>query len=480
MRYKGGMAREFSQVSITHLDSRGLGRGTVAAGDGTTREVVAAGTLPGDLVDLRLRRRKQGVYHTSVTRLQREGVARIEPFCRHFADCGGCTVQDLSYAQQLAMKHAMVSAAFREAGMERLPSLPPVLPAPRGTHYRNKLEFSFGAQRWLSDDEIAGGESVGERRGLGFHVAGRFDRVLDLQECHLQGDPSELVRSRVRSYALERGLSFYDARAHTGLLRLLMVRTTQAGESMVVLMFGEDDPAAVRQVMDDCAALLPEVDTLGYVVNTTGNDSIFPHEVHIVRGPGYLSESCGPNRLRIRPKAFYQTNPEQAVQLYETALAMTGLRREDRVLDLYCGIGSIALLLARRVASVVGVESVADAVTAARENAQLNGITNAVFEAGEVETVLPDILEREGHPDLVVVDPPRVGLHPRARRVLGELGAQRLLYISCNPRSQASDLAELAGPDGPYELSALQPVDMFPQTRHVENIAVLHRRQAPR
>ncbi len=467
------MKKELDGVEITRLDSRGRGRGTATAGDGTERPVVVTGAYPGDVVDVQVRRRKSGAYLGEIRAITTAGVSREEPFCPHFTDCGGCTIQDIEYAAQLELKHAMVAAAFTEAGLGELPELPPVLGAPRERHYRNKLEFSFGAQRWLSEQEIAEADTIGDRRGLGFHVAGRFDRVLDLQECHLQPEPSESIRKFVRDFAFHRGWSFYDARAHTGLLRVMMIRTSLTGETMVIIMFGEDNPAAVEELMAAIQREFPSITSLNYVVNTTKNDSLFPHEVQLWSGEAWITELSGPNRLRIRPKAFYQTNPEQAVRLYETALAMTEVRSTDRAFDLYSGIGSIALFMAHSVASAVAVESVPDAVRAARENAELNGIANVTFEEGEVETVLPEVVARHGAPDLVVLDPPRAGLHPGARKTLRELAPERILYISCNPRTQASDIAELGDL---YRVTALQPVDMFPQTRHVENIAVLQRR----
>ncbi|MEX2442569.1 MAG: 23S rRNA (uracil(1939)-C(5))-methyltransferase RlmD [Alkalispirochaeta sp.] len=467
------MKKELDGVEITRLDSRGRGRGTATAGDGTERPVIVTGAYPGDVVGVQVRRRKSGAYLGEIRALHTAGIPRRDPFCAHFADCGGCTIQDIDYAAQLELKHAMVAAALAEVELAELPELPPVLGSPRERQYRNKLEFSFGAQRWLSEVEIAEADTISDRRGLGFHVAGRFDRVLDLHECHLQPEPSESIRKFVREFAFRRGWSFYDARAHTGLLRVMMIRTSLTGEAMVIVMFGEDDPDAVNELMTAIEQQFPSIASLNYVVNTTRNDSFFPHEVHLWSGERWITEQSGPNSLRIRPKAFYQTNPEQAVRLYETALSLTEVRPTDRVFDLYSGIGSIALFMARRVGSVVAVESIPDAVRAARENADLNGIANVSFEEGEVETVLPEVVARHGAPNLVVLDPPRAGLHSGARRALREIVPERILYISCNPRTQATDIAELGDL---YRVTALQPVDMFPQTRHVENIAVLQRR----
>lgn len=474
------MRRILTQVTIDAIDSRGRGRGTTIAGDGTERPVIVTGALPGDVVDVQLTRRKAGSWLGEIAAFHSRVTERRTPFCPHFGTCGGCTIQDLAYESQLAIKHEMVAAAFAEVpelAASALPSLPAVLPAPAERRYRNKLEFSFGAQRWLTDEEIEHGAEIADRRALGFHVSGRFDRVLDITECHLQPDPSEEVRTFLREYALAENLSFYHAREHHGLLRTVMVRTALTGESMVVVMFGEDDEDGVARVMGALAARFPEITSLGYVINTSRNDSIYPHDVHMWSGEPWITERCGPNTLRIRPKAFYQTNPGQAVRLYEHAMERVGFRSTDVVYDLYSGIGSIALFCARDVKQVIAIESVPDAVHAARENAELNGITNVQFELGEVETILPDVAARYGAPDAVIVDPPRVGLHPRALTALHALAPATILYISCNPRTQARDLAPLIDD---YEIESLQPVDMFPQTRHVENIAVLRRRSAMR
>ena len=447
---------------------------------------------------VQVRRRKAGTILGEPLEIFETDNPRREPFCRHFGTCGGCTTQDLEYAAQLALKEQIVTAAFRESGLvDELPVLSPIIPAPRERQYRNKLEFSFGAQRWLTDAEVLEAGRIEDRRGFGFHAPGRFDRVLHLSECHLQPDPSEAIRSFLSSYVMEREFTFYDAREHRGVLRLLIVRTALTGDVMVTVMFGEEDPAVREQLMGALARRFPEISSLNYVVNTTKNDSIYDHEVKLWSGDPYITERCGSVMLRIRPKAFYQTNSEQAVSLYRTALGLAGLESTATgaadsvndpttdisgfaggsgplVFDLYSGIGSIALSLADRVGRVVGIESNDDAVRAAGENAELNGIENAIFERGEVESILPRVIDRHGSPDLVVVDPPRAGMHPRARRALRDLAAPRIVYISCNPRTQASDVRELIER---YRIAAVQPVDMFPQTRHVENVLLLERRE---
>lgn len=474
------MRKHLEDVEITAIDSRGRGRGSAIAGDGTIRPVYVMGAYPGDHVDVRVKRRKSGAYLGDVVAF-REGrgntVSRVQPFCRHFSECGGCTLQEIAYADQLRYKEAIVSAAFHELSDKiadtELPSFQAILPAPREQRFRNKLEYSFGAHRWLSDEEITRSETIADRRGFGFHAPGRFDRVVDVTECYLQPEPSETIRAFVREHALREGWSFYDSREHNGLLRLMTIRTSLSGETMVIVMFGEEDPEAIETVMSAIASRFPALHSLNYVVNTSKNDSLASHTVRNYRGAEWIIENSGSNRLRIRPKAFYQTNPEQAIRLYQRAIEMAGFTGGETVFDLYCGIGSIALFVAPRVKRVVGVEVVEDAVTAARENAALNEIDNVDFVAGEVESVLDETIDRWGVPDVVVLDPPRAGVHPAARKAIRGRPPRRIVYISCNPRSQATDIADLIDL---YRVVAVQPVDMFPQTRHVENIAILERR----
>ncbi len=464
------MKKEIFRLPVTSVDARGRGCGSTIAGDNTERSVFVTGAYPGDVVDVRVRRQKGSwlgevqAFHAGT------GPERRRPFCRHFTDCGGCSIQDLAYHDQLAFKEEIVEAAFGDYPEVALPAAAPILETSSERHYRNKLEFSFGAQRWLSEEEIRDAETISDRRGLGFHAGGRFDRVIDLQECHLQPEPSETIRTFFRELADQENLTFYNAREHHGLMRLLVVRTSLSGETMLIVMFGEDDPEGIERVMAAVHRRFPDLTSLNYVVNTSKNDSLGDQPVRLYAGAEWITEQCGPNSLRIRPKAFYQTNPEQAVRLYERALEMADLRGPETVFDLYCGIGSIALFVASHVKNVVGIEVVEDAVTAARENAKLNGIENATFVAGQVESVLPEVISLFGTPDTVFLDPPRAGLHPGARKTLLELAPRRIVYVSCNARTQAADINVLSEL---YGVSALQPVDMFPQTRHVENIAVL-------
>lgn len=477
--------KQIDEITIDSLDSRGRGRAHVAgnglpadaagtdgqpANGSAGRPVAVSWALPGDVVDVRVTRRRGGLIQSSVTAFRSRAVPRRTPACRHFDLCGGCTIQDLAYDRQLEIKEAMVRAAFLENGVA-LPELTrPILPAPAEFHYRNKLEYSFGAERWLTDEEIASGEEITERRALGFHAPGRFDRVIPITECHLQPEPSNRIRNALDRYARSNDLTYYHAKGHRGLLRLLIVRTSLDGEVMVTVMFGEDDPPAATGVMEFLAETFPEITSLNYTINTSANDSIFAHEIRNDGGSPFITERCHNLSLRIRPKAFYQTNPAQAERLYALVAERLEPRPEDLLLDLFSGIGSIGMYLSARVSRVVGIESVSDAVAAARENAELNGIDNVSFVEGLVEEALPGVIAQYGKPRVMVIDPPRAGIHPSVLPVLRKSGAERIVYVSCNPRTQAHDIGELSDC---YKLTDLQPVDMFPQTRHVESVAVL-------
>ena len=470
--------KEILSLPVTGIDSRGRGRALVRAeteeADAPAgRHVAVSWALPGDVVDVRITRRRGGLLQSTVTAVKQTRIPRRAPFCSHFSECGGCTIQDLAYEDQLVLKEQIVLAAFAEQGIE-LPVKPrPILPAPRETLYRNKLEYSFGAQRWLTDEEIASGSLITDRRALGFHAPGRFDRVIQLTECSLQDEPSNAIRNALDAFARENGLTYYDARAHTGLLRLLIIRTSLTGETMVTVMFGEDDDAYVQKTMEFLQSAFPEIISLNYVVNTSANDSIFAHEVRTFAGTPYIAERCGTLSLRIRPKAFYQTNPEQAERLYELVKERAEIRESDLVFDLFSGIGSIGMYLSPHVRDVVCVESVPDAVASARENVGINGISNLTVIEGLVEQVLGEAIRVHGVPRVMVIDPPRAGMHPSVLPVLKQDGAEKIVYVSCNPATQAKDIREL---QETYSIADIQPVDMFPQTRHVESIVVLNRR----
>jgi 23S rRNA (uracil1939-C5)-methyltransferase len=455
-----------ASLGIEGLEIRGKG---VAREEGLV--VFVPDTVPGDVVDVRVTKKRSSYLEGRVIDYRVRSAERVEPFCIHFDNCGGCKWQHLPYERQLAYKEGFVRDAIGRLGKLAVETFLPIRPCSTDRRYRNKLEFSFASTRWITEEEVNAGGEIEDRRALGLHVPGRFDRVIDILECHLQPEPSNLIRNTARDLAKELGMSFYDPVNHTGMLRNLMIRTTTAGEVMVVVIFGDVRPEQRDAYLDELGARLSDVDSFSYIENRSKNDSLAGHEAVPVRGRAYITESLDGLEFRIYPTSFFQTNPEQTRTLYDIVRDWAELDAGDLVYDLYCGAGSISLYLARDCRLVVGVESVEQAVRSARENAELNGMHNAEFIVGSVESVLCDsFFEQRGKPSLVVLDPPRAGLHPDVVDQLISARPDRIIYVSCNPSTQARDLGLLAEH---YRVKRLQPVDMFPQTYHIESVAEL-------
>ncbi len=453
--------REYSNQTVIDVEDGGNG---IIKPEG--RVVFVEGVLPGEVVDVRITRRKRDHAFGVVTERHFDSEDRIEPFCAHFAECGGCTWQYLPYPKQLEYKERFVADVLRRIGGISEPAPLPIIGCDTDRHYRNKLEWSFSPTRWLSPSEIDSGEAVDDRRALGFHVKGRFDRVIDIGTCYLQPDPSNAIRTAAREIALRHDYSFHDPREHSGLLRGLTVRTTRDGEVMVILAIGEQRPDVAESFLHELRDAVPRISSAFYLVNTTQNDDNAPHTVHHAFGTETISERCGPLSLTIHPKSFFQTNSSQAERLYSVVRDWAVADGSQTLLDLYCGIGSIGLFLADRVGRVIGVESVADAVAGARENAQRNGYTNTEFHAGDVRALLTAL----GRPDIVVIDPPRAGMHPDVVEALIRMRPRQIIYVSCKPATQARDLKRLLSA---FYIVRIQPVDMFPQTFHIENVVDL-------
>jgi 23S rRNA (uracil1939-C5)-methyltransferase len=459
----------YEAVEITDIEYRGHG---IARPEGKVLFVEDA--LPGEVVDARVTRKKRDFAFARPVAYRELSQKRVEPFCEHFGPCGGCRWQYLDYADQLAYKQYFVGQILERIGKFRDLEVRPIIGCETDRFYRNKLDYSFAAGRWLSEEEIASAVEVADRRALGFHVRGRFDRVIDIETCYLQPDPSNDIRRAVRDFTMEGGFSYYDPVTHEGYLRSLIIRTSLSGEVMVIVVFAYEEEASRRRLLDFIAERFPRVTSLDYIINETKNDAIASHTVHHYGGQGYINELCGPNRLKIHPKSFYQTNPRQAVRLYDVVVELAGLTGRETVYDLYCGIGSIGLYLAGSAARVVGIDNVAEAIENARENAAYNGHGNCEFAVGNIRDVLTEeFAAAHPAPDLVVLDPPRAGLHPDVVEALLELVAPHIVYVSCNPATQARDLQML---DEAYRIEAVQPVDMFPQTFHIENVVDLRRR----
>ena len=461
-------------------------------------------TVPGDVVDVQVTRARKGYMEGYVKRLVSPSPNRLEPVCKHYGDCGGCKWQILPYSMQLAAKQQQVVDQLTRIGHLDLPEISPILGSERQYFYRNKLEYTFSSRRWLLRGEDP--ETVTDRCGLGFHVGGMFDKVLDIDFCHLQDDPSNALRNFVRSYAVEHGLSFFDLREQTGLLRNMVVRTASTGELMLTVAFGPEaldytacgdfsDPVAASAftllpgspgaiLLDAIVEEFPQITSLNYVINSKRNDTINDLAVHVWHGRDCIYEQMENLRFKVGPKSFYQTNSAQAYRLYSTvrsfALDKNGLVSDKEygsvpdkpvIYDLYTGTGTIALFLSSMASKVVGIEYVPEAIEDAKANAALNSIDNAVFYAGDMKDVLnSSFIDYNGSPSIVVLDPPRAGIHPDVAQVLMETSPARIIYVSCNPASQARDLSVMASK---YDIIAVQPVDMFPQTHHVENVVLL-------
>lgn len=429
---------------------------------------------PGDVADIKLDRKKHSYAEGHIERLVRPSALRQEPRCGHFGTCGGCRWQHLPYEVQLANKQQQVVDALTRIAKVELPEISPILGSANIWGYRNKMEYTFSNKRWLSWEQMRSGEMVDNRNGAGFHIPGAFDKVLDIEQCHLQDSIGDRIRLFVKHYGMEHGIPFYDLREQRGFLRTLMIRTLHTGEIMVVLSVGEDNPELIREVLDAVRAEFPQITSLMYVVNTKVNDTIGDLDVQLHSGRPYVEEEMEGLHFRIGPKSFYQTNSLQAYELYKVARNFAGLTGKELVYDLYTGTGTIANFVARQARHVIGIEYVADAIEDAKINSRANGIENTEFYAGDMKDVLTDdFIAEHGRPDVMIVDPPRTGMHQDVVDVILNASPERIVYVSCNPATQARDLSLL---DKKYRVMAVQPVDMFPHTHHVENVVRLELR----
>lgn len=434
------------------------------------------GGAPGDRVDVELTKIKSAFLEGRVTRMLQPSPHRADPFCTHFGICGGCSWQHIGYTTQLAYKHQQVIDHLERIGGLQLPAVRPILGSARERHYRNKLDFTFSANRWLTPAEMAEGKSFGDP-GLGYHIPRMYDKVFDVTECFLQPDPSNAIRLLVKAIALRENIPFFDLRKQIGFLRTLTIRTANTGEVMVILQVTYDQMNWIELILQSLADKFPTITSFFYVINGKRNDTFADLDMVCWRGNPFITErmhkpdGSGHLEFRVGPKSFYQTNAQQAEVLYRAAWKMAGLKGTERVYDLYTGTGTIANYVAGHAREVIGLEYVAEAIEDAKVNAQLNGITNTRFFAGDMKDLLTGaFLETHGRPDVVITDPPRAGMHEDVCRVLLEANPERIVYVSCNPATQARDLKLLTEK---YAIIAVQPVDMFPQTVHVENVVSL-------
>lgn len=464
------MARKKKSIQnllITGIADKGKAVGRTEDG----QVIFVERAVPGDVVDVLVIRKKKSMSEAVVTKFVSYSDQRIAAPCAHFGVCGGCKWQNLGYEAQLTHKFQTVKDCIRRIAKLDPDLISPIIGCVDNLHYRNKLEYSFSDRRWITTEEATTDEHITQLGAVGFHRPGSFDKIVDIEKCHLQDDLTNRIRNHVRTLAHEHKLSFYNIRAHHGFLRNMIVRNTTLGDWMVIMIFGEDDQDGIHLVLNDLQKYFPEITSLFYVVNTKVNDTIYDQTTHLVAGNPYILEKLGDVTYKVGPKSFFQTNPLQAKTLFDVAKDFAELQPDDTVYDLYTGLGSIALYIAQSVKNVVGIEEVEAAITDAKANMEFNNITNATFYAGDVKDILnPKFIKKHGHPRVVITDPPRIGMHPDVVETLLTLEAERIVYISCNPATQARDLLLLSAK---YDTTKVQPVDMFPHTHHIESVAQL-------
>lgn len=429
---------------------------------------------PGDVVDVKVTKKKKNYAEGRVERLVKAGDIRIAPRCEHFTICGGCRWEHLPYDFQLKCKATQVKDALERIAKVPIPEINHILGSKKVWEYRNKMEYTFSNKKWLTYEQLSSGEEFPDRDAAGFHIPGAFDKVLDIEKCYLQDDLGNRIRNFVKEYGKDHSYSFYDLRNQNGLLRTLMIRIASTGEVMAVMVFGEDDKEKIATLLREVKEKFPEVTSLMYVVNLKVNDTIGDQEVLLYSGKDHIVEEMEGLKFKVGPKSFYQTNSLQAYELYKVAREFAGLTGDEIVYDLYTGTGTIANFVARNARRVIGIEYVPDAIEDAKTNSMLNGIDNTEFFAGDMKDVLTDeFIEVHGRPQVMIVDPPRAGMHEDVVGVILRAEPERIVYVSCNPATQARDLALL---DAKYKVLEVQPVDMFPHTAHVENVVKLVRK----
>ncbi len=461
----------FEDIEIVDLGAKAKAVGHAPDG----RVIFAPFLAPGDVADIQVTKKRKAYYEGKAVTIKKYSGFRTEPACKYFGTCGGCKLQHIDYEAQLQFKQKEVINNLTRLGHLTLPdTIDPIMPSPQIYNYRNKMEFSFSARRWLTPEEIKEKETIDDMAGLGFHIAGMWDKVLDIDECHLQEEPSNQIRNAVKDFALKNNIPFFDPRAKTGLLRTLMIRNTSIGEWMVVLQVYQKDIESIEAVLSHLKNNFPQITSLQYIVNEKDNDSFYDQKVILYHGRDYIEEKWENLTYRISAKSFFQTNSAQALRMYQKVREFAQIQAHETVYDLYTGTGSIAQFVARDAHKVIGVEAVADAITDAKKNAALNGITNTEFVVGDMKDVFtPDFIAKHGKADVVITDPPRDGMHKKVVENLLFLAPQRIVYVSCNSATQARDLALMKEA---YDIVKMQPVDMFPHTHHVENIVLLQKK----
>jgi len=460
----------FSNLEV--IDAGAKGKTIAKAPDG--KVVFLPNAVPGDIVDVQTFKQRSGYYEGKATVFHKLSYKRTQAACEHFGTCGGCKWQHMDYSHQLFYKEKEVVNNLKRIGHLELPEITPILGSKDHYFYRNKMEFSFSDSRWLTQEEIASDKDLGDRNALGFHIPGMWDKILDVKKCWLQGDPSNAIRNAVKDFAIKHQIPFFNTRQQTGVLRTLMIRNTSIGEWMVVVQFFKEDLKKRTALLDHLKTTFPEITSFQYIINGKANDTIYDQEVMCYDGRDHIFEEMEGLRFKINAKSFYQTNSDQAYNLYKITREFAGLTGKELVYDLYTGTGTIAQFVAKNALKVIGIESVPDAIRAAKENAVLNQIDNVDFFVGDMKTVFnTEFIETHGHPDVIITDPPRDGMHKDVVAQILKITPEKIVYVSCNSATQARDLALL---DSEYKISKTQAVDMFPQTHHVENVVLLEKR----
>lgn len=458
--------------NITVLDAGAKGVSVAKAPEGQV--IFIPNVVPGDVVDVQTLKKRKAYFEGKAIKFHSFSEHRVEPVCQHFGACGGCKWQNMNYDRQLFYKNQEVFNNLKRIGKIELPDFEPILGSAKQFFYRNKMEFGFSDTRWMTDAEIQLGVEFDNKNALGFHIPRMWDKILDIEKCHLQEDPSNAIRNEIKRFATDNNIAFFNARSHEGILRTLMIRTASTGEIMVLIQFYREDKTQRELLLNHIAEQFPQITSLQYVINGKANDTLYDQDIKLYQGRDYILEEMEGLHFSINAKSFYQTNSDQAYELYKITREFAGLTGKEVVYDLYTGTGTIAQFVSKQAKKVIGVEAVPEAIADAKENAKRNSITNCEFYVGDMKNVFNDeFIAQHGQPDVVITDPPRDGMHKDVVEQLLKIGAQRIVYVSCNSATQARDLALL---DEQYKVTRVRPVDMFPQTHHVENVVLLVKR----
>jgi len=457
----------FENVKV--LDAGAKGVSVAKAPDG--KVIFLPNVVPGDVVDVQTMKKRKAYYEGKAIKIHEFSEHRTDVVCEHFGACGGCKWQNMQYSQQLFYKNQEVYNNLKRIGKIELPEFEPILGSEKQFFYRNKMEFGFSNARWMTDAEIQSGTELDNKNALGFHIPRMWDKILDIYNCHLQQDPSNEIRNEIKRFANENGLTFFNARNHEGLLRTLMIRTASTGEIMVLVQFFENDKVNRELLLNFISERFPEITSLLYVINNKANDTLYDQDIKLFKGRAYILEEMEGLHFSINAKSFYQTNSDQAYELYKITRDFAALTGEELVYDLYTGTGTIAQFVSKKAKKVIGVEAVPDAILDAKANAERNNITNCEFFVGDMKNVFNDeFIATHGHPDVIITDPPRDGMHKDVVAQILKIAPEKVVYVSCNSATQARDLALM---DEMYQVTRVRPVDMFPQTHHVENVVLL-------